>query len=107
VAIESPLVTKVIRMDYITGVRIVSLTSCFKQGVNKTRNAMRSVPSRGSVGSMFRRRILIGEIDPTLPRDGTDLMSLWLVCCLNLKRTVKSHPPVSSVLMRLYMVGQL
>ncbi len=25
---------------------------------------------------MFRRRILIGEVDPTLPRDGTDLIPL-------------------------------
>ncbi len=37
---------------------------------------MRSVPSRGSVGSMFRRRVLIGEVDPTLPRDGTDIIPL-------------------------------
>jgi len=31
---------------------------------------------RGSVGSMFRRRIFIGEVDPTLPRDGIDLIPL-------------------------------
>ncbi len=37
---------------------------------------MRSVPSRGSVGSMFRRRIRTGEVDPTLPRDGTDLIPI-------------------------------
>jgi len=41
------------------------------EAVNKLKDgARRSVPSRGSVGSMFRQRILIGEVDPTLPRDG-------------------------------------
>ncbi len=34
--------------------------------------------SGDSVGSMFRRRILIGEVDPTLPRDGTDLIPLQI-----------------------------
>jgi len=45
---------------------------------------MRSVLSRGSVGSMFRRRILIGEVDPTLSRDGTDVIPLQFAFSHNL-----------------------
>ncbi len=43
---------------------------------------MRSVPSRGSVGSAspITQRCALGEADPTLPRDGTDLIPLRPHC---------------------------
>ncbi len=46
--------------------------------------ALRSVPSRGSVGSAIGIRLLVtlGDVtrtaDPTLPRDGTDLLATVL-----------------------------
>jgi hypothetical protein len=36
---------------------------------------IKSVPSRGSVGSAFHLETWIGKADPTLPRDGTDLIT--------------------------------
>jgi hypothetical protein len=62
--------------------------------VNLSKGVMKSVPSRGSVGSTIRwrvvvsnrkpgnptrryiRRVVMGQVDPTLPRDGTDLVDL-------------------------------
>jgi len=42
---------------------------------------------------MFRRRILIDEVDPTLPRDGTDVLPLQFAFSHNLCRWWDSWLP--------------
>jgi hypothetical protein len=44
--------------------------------ITQAARVMKSVPSRGSVGSTILIRFVMGIDDPTLPRDGTDFMSL-------------------------------